>query len=121
MACAEFQRLKQEYERTLRVWAHYAFPLTQDVVQSPGRLSQLKYEAQRARDRAAKRLSAHHTFGTDLFKATKDPFLTRDLVGHRSVNHRAIPAPGATSCGRLDGRSQPDPARIYVIIYVIGD
>jgi hypothetical protein len=53
--CAELQRLKQEYERTLRVWAHYAFPLPQDVLQFPG----LKYEAQRERDRAARRLSSH--------------------------------------------------------------
>jgi hypothetical protein len=59
MVCAEFQRLKQEYERTLRVWAHYAFPLPRDVIQFPGRLSELKYEAQRERDRADRRLSAH--------------------------------------------------------------
>jgi site-specific recombinase XerC len=27
-----------------------------------------------------------HTFGTDLFKATKDPFLTRDLMGHTDLS-----------------------------------
>jgi hypothetical protein len=57
--CKEFQRLKQEYERTLRIWAHYAFPLPQDVLQLAERLFQLKYEAQLERDRAARRLSAH--------------------------------------------------------------
>jgi hypothetical protein len=36
--CKEFQRLKQEYERTLRVWAYYAFPVPGDVLQFPGRL-----------------------------------------------------------------------------------
>jgi site-specific recombinase XerD len=29
---------------------------------------------------------ARHTFGTDLFKATKDPFLTRDLMGHTDLS-----------------------------------
>ena len=57
--CKEFQRLKQEYERTLRVWAYYAFPVLGDVLQFPGRLSQLKNEATVVRDKAARRLSAH--------------------------------------------------------------
>jgi hypothetical protein len=65
---------------------------------------------------------ARHTFDTDRFKATKDPVPHEGLDGaYRSVNHRPLPAPGAASCRRLDGRSQPDPARVYVIIYVIGD
>ena len=33
--CKEFQRLKQEYERTLRVWAYYAFPVPGDVSNFP--------------------------------------------------------------------------------------
>jgi hypothetical protein len=57
--CAEFQRLKQEYERSLRTWVRYAFPLPGDVLQFPGRLVQLKCEAQLAREIAAKRMSAH--------------------------------------------------------------
>jgi hypothetical protein len=57
--CAEFQHLKWEYGRSLRVWAHYAFPLPSDVLECSGRLAQLKYEAQLERDVAAQRLSAH--------------------------------------------------------------
>jgi hypothetical protein len=59
MVCAELQKLKQEYERTLRVWAYYAFPVTGDVLQFPGRLSQLKHEATVARNKAARQLAAH--------------------------------------------------------------
>jgi hypothetical protein len=57
--CAEFQHLKWEYERSLRVWAHYAFPLPSDALEFPGRLAQLKYEAQLERDVASQRLSEH--------------------------------------------------------------
>jgi hypothetical protein len=57
--CEEMQQLKREYDRSLRVWAHYAFPLPHEVLQSPGRLAQLKYDAQLERDIAAKRLLAH--------------------------------------------------------------
>jgi hypothetical protein len=57
--CAEFQRLKCEYERSLRIWARFAFPLPSDALQFPWRLPQLKYEAQLARDLAGKRMSAH--------------------------------------------------------------
>jgi hypothetical protein len=57
--CKDFQRLKQEYERTLRVWAYDAFPLPGDVLEFPGRFSQLKYEATVARNKAAGLLSAH--------------------------------------------------------------
>ena len=57
--CKEFQRLRQEYERSLRIWAHYAFPLPHDVLESPVLLSQLKYGAQLARDKAARRLATH--------------------------------------------------------------
>ena len=57
--CTEFQRLKQEYERKLRVWPHYAFPLSEDVRQFPRRLSRIKYDSQIERDLAARALSAH--------------------------------------------------------------
>jgi hypothetical protein len=59
LQCAELQRLKQEYQRTLRVWAHYAFRPPTDELLSLWRLDQLKYESQLARDIAAKHLSAH--------------------------------------------------------------
>jgi hypothetical protein len=58
MVCAELQQLRQRYELSLRVWAHYAFPLPEDVLQFPGRLSQLKQEAQIERDLAARELAA---------------------------------------------------------------
>jgi hypothetical protein len=57
--CREFQRLRQEYERSLRVWAYYAFPLSNDVFQFSGRVFQLEYGARVERDVAARRLSAH--------------------------------------------------------------
>jgi hypothetical protein len=59
VCCEEILRLKREYDRSLRVWAHYAFPLPGDLLELPGRLVQLKYDAQLERDIAAKRLSAH--------------------------------------------------------------
>ena len=55
MVCAELQQLRQRYERSLRAWAHYAFPLPQDVLQFPG----LKREAKIERHLAARDLSAH--------------------------------------------------------------
>jgi hypothetical protein len=59
ISCEEMQQLKREYDRSLRVWAHYAFPLPGDVLELPRRLAQLKYDAQLDRDIAAKHLSAH--------------------------------------------------------------
>jgi hypothetical protein len=59
ISCGELQQLKWDYDRSLRVWAHYAFPLPHEVLPFPGRLAQLKYDAQLERDIAAKRLSAH--------------------------------------------------------------
>jgi hypothetical protein len=59
MVCAELQKLRLQYERTLRVWAYYAFPVPGDLLQFPGRLSQLKHDATVARNQAARQLSAH--------------------------------------------------------------
>jgi hypothetical protein len=57
--CAEFQRLKCEYERSLRIWARFAFPLPADELLLPRRLDQLKYQAQLDRNMAARAISAH--------------------------------------------------------------
>jgi hypothetical protein len=66
MVCAELQQSGKvsyvdlvRYELSLRVWAHYAFPLPEDVLQFPGQLSQLKQEARIERDLAARELAAH--------------------------------------------------------------
>jgi hypothetical protein len=59
LLCAQFQHLKREYERSLRVWAHYAFPLHNEALEFPKQCAELKYEAQLSRDLAARLLSAH--------------------------------------------------------------
>jgi hypothetical protein len=60
--CGEFHKLKREYERSLRVWAHYMFPTRDEVREVPEQIAQLRYEAQLERNVAAMRLSDHeHT------------------------------------------------------------
>ena len=57
--CAEFRNLKIQYERSLRVWAHYMFPTPDEAREAPERFAQLRYDAQLERNVAAKRLSDH--------------------------------------------------------------
>jgi hypothetical protein len=57
--CADFHNLKRRYERSLRVWARYAFPLHNEKPEFPDLVTELKYEAQIERDLAATELSAH--------------------------------------------------------------
>jgi hypothetical protein len=57
--CAEFRNLKIQYERSLRVWAHYMFPARDEAREAPEQIAQLRYEAQLERNVAAMRLSDH--------------------------------------------------------------
>jgi hypothetical protein len=57
--CGEFQKLKFQYERSLRVWAHYMFPTRDEAREAPEQIDQLRYEAQLGRNVAALRLSDH--------------------------------------------------------------
>jgi hypothetical protein len=57
--CAEFRNLKIQYERSLRVWAHYMFPAGDEVRKAPEHTAQLRYEAQLDRNVAATRLTDH--------------------------------------------------------------
>lgn len=59
MVCAEFQKLRFQYERSLRIWAHYMFPARDEVLEAPEQLVQVRYEAQLERNVAAMRLSYH--------------------------------------------------------------
>jgi hypothetical protein len=57
--CAEFRNLKIQYERSLRVWAHYTFPTRDEASEAPVDTAQLRYEAQLDRNVAAMRLTDH--------------------------------------------------------------
>jgi hypothetical protein len=57
--CGEFHKLKFQYERSLRVWAHYTFPTRDEAREAPEQIAQLRYDAQLERNVAAKRLSDH--------------------------------------------------------------
>jgi hypothetical protein len=57
--CGEFHKLKGEYDRSLRVWAHYMFPAGDEVRKAPEQIAQLRYEAQLDRNVAAMRLTDH--------------------------------------------------------------
>jgi hypothetical protein len=59
--CGEFHKLKFQYERSLRVWAHYTFPTRDEARERPEQIAQLRYEAQLERNVAAIRLSEHQT------------------------------------------------------------
>jgi hypothetical protein len=69
MVCVELQKLRLRYERTVLVWAYYAFPVSGDVLQFPGQHAQLRYEATVARNKAARHLSAQK--GTCLLSRNK--------------------------------------------------
>jgi len=57
--CGEFHKLKFQYERSLRVWAHYMFPTRDEPREAPEQIAQLRYDAQLERNLAALRLSDH--------------------------------------------------------------
>ena len=57
--CGEFHKLKFQYERSLRVWAHYTFPTRDEAREAPEQIAQLRYDAQLERNVAAMRLSDH--------------------------------------------------------------
>jgi hypothetical protein len=60
--CGEFHKLKSQYERSLRVWAHYMFPTRDEAREASEKIAQLRYDAQLERNVAAMRLSDHqHT------------------------------------------------------------
>jgi hypothetical protein len=60
--CVELQRLKQQYETALRIWAQFEFPLHNEPVGPAERQAarlQLKQKALKARNEASERLLAH--------------------------------------------------------------
>jgi hypothetical protein len=81
-------------------------------------VAQRPVESLQQQNERLKRALAEKTLEVDFFYGALQQVEARRRQNTASA---VIPAPGATSCGRLDGRSQPDPARSYVIIYVIGD
>jgi hypothetical protein len=59
MVCGESRKLKWQYERSLRVWAHYMFPAHDEAREAPEQIAQLRYEARLDRNVAAMRLTDH--------------------------------------------------------------